>query len=140
MDADVIEPGAPRILARELFEHQAFWTSGKSGVLSLPRLKSTGRFVHPFWNVDESDPDVEIAAVSGRGSVFTYTVNMQAYNPAVQPPYVIAIVQLDEQDDLRIATNIVGCAPDQVSTNMRVKVAFEPQGNIYVPVFVPDTD
>lgn len=58
--------------------------------------------------------------VSGRGEVFTYTVNHHAFNPAIPVPYVIAIVLLDEQDDLRVVTNIIDCEPDSVRIGMRV--------------------
>lgn len=137
MSAALIETSVPRMLADTLFERQSYWTSGKAGKLSLPRDKATGRWIHPFWNVDEDDPAIEIAPVSGKGTIFTFTVNLQTYNPAVAPPYVVAIVQLDEQDDLRIVTNIVGCDPANVAIGMRVEVAFEPHGALFVPVFMP---
>ena len=79
--------------------------------------------------------------VSGRGTVFTYTVNYQPFNPAVPVPYVIAIVELEEQADLRIATNIVDCEPDSVYVGLPVEVRFERQDvdgdDVYVPVFAP---
>jgi uncharacterized protein len=79
--------------------------------------------------------------VSGRGAVFTYTVNHQPFNPAVPVPYVIAIVELDEQLGLRIAANIVDCEPDSVHVGLRVEVRFERHDldgeTAYVPVFAP---
>jgi uncharacterized protein len=84
---------------------------------------------------------LEMRPVSGRGTVFTYTVNHQPFNPAIPVPYVIAIVQLDEQEDLRIATNIVDCEPDSVSVGLPVEVRFEPQEvdneTVFVPAFAP---
>jgi uncharacterized OB-fold protein len=82
--------------------------------------------------------------VSGRGTVFTYTVNYQPFNPGVPVPYVIAIVELEEQDDLRIATNIVDCEPDSVYVGLPVEVRFEHQvvgdESVYMPVFAPRVD
>lgn len=72
--------------------------------------------------------------------MFTFTVNHQAYNPAVPVPYVIAIVELDEQEGLRFTTDIVGCPPDQVHVGMPVRVTFEQQGEVFVPIFEPDPD
>jgi hypothetical protein len=69
--------------------------------------------------------------------VFTYTVNWHAYNPAVPVPYVIAIIELVEQQDLRLAANIVDCEPDSVECGMPVDVRFEQQDNTFVPVFAP---
>jgi hypothetical protein len=50
---------------------------------------------------------------------------------------VIAIVALDEQSDLRLMTNIVGCAPGAVAIDMPVQVEFREQGDAYAPVFRP---
>jgi uncharacterized protein len=79
--------------------------------------------------------------VSGRGTVFTYTVNYQPFNPEVPVPYVIAIVELEEQADLRIASNIVDCEPDSVYVGLPVEVRFERQdadgATVFVPVFAP---
>jgi hypothetical protein len=129
---------APRMLGLLPRTNRVFWTSGADGRLSLLRSRATGRWMHPFWSVTEDDPDLDSEPVSGKGVVFTFTVNLHAYNPQVPPPYVIAIVQLPEQDDLRIATNIVNCAPDAVTIGMPVRVLFEPHGELFVPVFEPD--
>jgi hypothetical protein len=78
--------------------------------------------------------------VSGRGTVFTYTVNHQPFNPAVPVPYVIAIVALDEQADLRVAANIVDCEPDSVYVGLPVAVRFERDvvdDSVVIPVFAP---
>jgi uncharacterized OB-fold protein len=79
--------------------------------------------------------------VSGRGEVFTFTVNMHPFNPMVPPPYVIAIVVLEEQPDLRVVANIVDCEPDSVYIGMPVQVAFERHDlgdeSVFVPVFTP---
>jgi uncharacterized OB-fold protein len=61
--------------------------------------------------------------------------------PNVPVPYVIAIVELTEQADLRIATNIVDCDPDSVHVGLPVEVHFERHevdgGTVYFPVFAP---
>jgi len=129
---------APRMLNLLPTNNRVFWTSGGDSRLHLLRSRSTGRWMHPFWNVAEDDPDLTQEPVSGKGKVFTFTVNYHAFNPRVPPPYVIAIVQLPEQDDLRIATNIVNCAPGAVEIGMPVRVLFEPHGELLVPVFEPD--
>ena len=129
---------SPRMLAMLPQTNRGFWTEGKDGRLHLLRNKNTGRWIHPFWNVADDDPDVTSEPVSGKGRVFTFTVNLHAYNPMVPPPYIIAIIQLPEQDDLRIATNLVNCSPDEVQIGMPVRVLFEPRGDMFVPLFEPD--
>jgi uncharacterized OB-fold protein len=73
--------------------------------------------------------------VSGDATVFTFTINHHAFHPAVPVPYVIAIVELAEQSDLRMATNIVGCPPEDVAIGMPVRVVFEQRGDTTLPVF-----
>jgi uncharacterized OB-fold protein len=74
------------------------------------------------------------AAVSGGGIVYSFTVNYQHWVPDTYP-YVIAIVELDEQPGLRLTSNIVGCALDDVQVGMRVEVTFEPVEDVWLPLF-----
>ena len=78
--------------------------------------------------------------VAGTGLVDTYTVNHQPFNPAVPVPYVIGIIALDEQADLRVAANIVDCEPDSVYIGLPVAVRFVRDvvdESVVVPVFAP---
>jgi uncharacterized OB-fold protein len=120
-------------------DNRAFWTAGRDGELRIVRCNDCGYYIHP---PSPRCPrclgsDVEPTPVSGRGRVYTYTVNRRPWVPDLEVPYVIAIVQLDEQADLRLMTNIVGCDPDAVAIDMQVQVAFREQGDAYAPVFRP---
>jgi uncharacterized OB-fold protein len=55
--------------------------------------------------------------------------------PGLDVPYVVAVVELDEQSGLRLLTNIVGCAPDEVAIDMPVDVEFVERGAAFIPVF-----
>jgi len=141
--ADDVAPEIPARMLPKLDEHnRTFWTGGADGQLHIAWCDRCRLWVQP--------PGADCPAcggalvdrpVSGRGSVFTYTVNYQPYMPNVAVPYVIAIVELEEQADLRIATNIVGCEPDSVYVGMPVEVRFERHevdgGTVYFPVFAP---
>lgn len=118
--------------------NRLFWTGGAEGKLLIQRCGMCRRWVHPPTDRCPSCDD-ELAAepVQGTGSLFTFTVNHHAFHPDVPPPYVIAVVLLDEQADLRIPTNIVRCDPDALVCGMPVRVLFEPNGEIFVPVFEP---
>jgi uncharacterized protein len=78
--------------------------------------------------------------VSGRGSVFTFTVNRHPFNPAVPVPYLIAIVELAEQVGLRFTTQLVECDVDAAQIGMPVEVTFEQTGEAWVPLFRPVRD
>ena len=118
-------------------DNRAFWTGGRDGELRIVRCRDCGYYIHP---PSPRCPrclgdDVVPSPVSGRGVVYTYTVNQRAWSPGLEVPYLIAIVQLDEQPDLRLMTNIVGCSADEVAIDMPVRVEFREQGEAFVPVF-----
>ncbi len=72
--------------------------------------------------------------------MFTYTINHQPFNPAVPVPYAIAIVELVEQDGLRLAANIVDCEFDSLRIGLPVEIRIqrhEKDGGVNVPVFAP---
>jgi uncharacterized protein len=116
-----------------------FWSSGADGRLRVLRCTDCGFFVQP-----PSLPcprclgtDVGATAVSGAGTVATYTVNVQLWVPD-QPPYVIAIVELAEQPGLRLTSNVVECAPERVYVGQPLQVCFVARNGLYYPVFRPD--
>lgn len=84
--------------------------------------------------------ELEPHAVSGRGSVYSFTVVRQAFDPAFVPevPYLIALVELDEQPGLRLLTNLVDVGPDGVEIGDRVHVVFESREDVQLPQFALD--
>ncbi len=120
-------------------ENRAFWTGGRQGELRIVRCNDCGYYIHPPSPRCPKCLSENVAphAVSGRGRVYTFTVNRRAWSPGLEVPYVIAIVALDEQPDLRLMTNIVGCPADEVAIDMPVSVEFREQGEAFVPVFRP---
>ena len=57
--------------------------------------------------------------------------------PEPRPALRVAIVELPEQDGLRLTTNIVGCEPDDVRIGMPVQVTFEEYDGVWLPFFEP---
>jgi uncharacterized protein len=120
-------------------DNREFWTSGSQNVLRIDHCDGCRRYLHPpvpicpFCGGD----DVVATAVSGRGTVYSFTVNYQQWNPEMTPPYVLAVVELEEQRDVRLTTNIVGCDVDDVHIGMLVAVEFEAHGDVHLPLFRP---
>jgi acetyl-CoA acetyltransferase len=75
--------------------------------------------------------------VSGRATVVAFTVNAHPWLPAFEPPYVVANVALAEDPTVRLTTNIIGCEPGQVHIGQEVVVRFDPQGEVWLPLFEP---
>jgi uncharacterized OB-fold protein len=115
-----------------------FWHSGADGRLRFWTCAACGYRTHPGGAVCARCLSRDVAAqpVSGRATVLTYTVNVQQWD-AGQEPYCIAIVGIDEQDDLRLTTNIVDCDPWSVRIGDRVEVAFLERHGLWYPLFRP---
>ncbi len=134
----VTEPFArvrPKITGRNAH----FWQGGADGLLRLLRCQSCGTYLHPptaaCWSCRSLHVVPEV--LSGRGVVYAYTINHYRWLPDMEPPYVVAEVELVEQEGLRLMTNIVECPPDQVRTGMEVEVVFARHADVYIPLFRP---
>lgn len=114
-----------------------FWRSGADGVLRIARCGACGTYLHPPRPVCPRcrGNDVAFAPVSGKGTVHSFTVNRYQWTPALEPPYVLAEVELAEQPGLRILSAVVDCPIDDVRIGMPVTVGFEPAGEAWIPVF-----
>ena len=77
-------------------------------------------------------------AVSGKGKVLSYTINYQPWNNDLEVPYVVAIVELAEQEGLRFLSNVVGMDPQQVHIDMPVRVSFLNVEDVWLPLFEKD--
>ena len=75
--------------------------------------------------------------MSGDATLHTYTVNHQAWIPGFDPPYLVAIVELPEQEGLRLTTNLVNVDVDDVRIGMPVRVTFEHWEDVWLPLFEP---
>ena len=138
-DGVVDDAPPPRIPPPITDLSRPFWTGGAEGVLLIGRCAACRRWAHPMPAAcGECGGDVVAQPVSGRGTVFTFTVNRHPFNPAVPLPYVIAIVELVEQAGLRFTTDIVDCDVDEVHIGLPVLVTFEQAGEAWVPLFRPD--
>ena len=122
-------------------ETTPFFTAGRRGELLIYRCGGCGYWSHPpAPRCPEClSANVGPEPASGRGTVASFTVNWHPWHPAFPPPYVIALVELAEQPGLRVTTNLVRCAAGDVRVGMPVAVAFERAGDIYLPVFAPES-
>jgi len=70
--------------------------------------------------------------------VATFTVNHQPWAPGVPVPFIFAVIELDEQPGLHLMSNVIHCPVENIVVGMRVRVAFEQYGSIWIPLFEPD--
>ena len=112
-----------------------FWTSGADGVLRIAACEACDLLIHPPAPFCPRCHGREVSPrpVSGDAVVYSYTLLTHDH----PEPVVIAIVELVEQPGLRFMTNVVGCAPEDVRIDMPVRVTFERQEDLMIPVFEP---
>jgi uncharacterized OB-fold protein len=128
-----------RVLPAIVPETEHFWLGGAEGELRFLRCDACGWWLHPPAPICPQclGRALTVTAASGDAVVHTFTVNWQPWYPNLDPPYVVAIVELPEQEGLRLTTNIVGCAPDDVRIGMPVRVTFEDYDGVWLPFFEP---
>ncbi|MES2899002.1 MAG: OB-fold domain-containing protein [Pseudomonadota bacterium] len=116
-----------------------FWTGGADGVLRMQRCGDCRHWIHPAGVICPACRSRKVApeALSGKATVEAVTLNHQPWLPGVEVPYAIAIVQLDEQANLNLTTNIVGIPPEQIRIGQRVEVTFEQAEDVWLPLFRP---
>lgn len=119
-------------------ETEFFWTSGRDGVLQIQRCGDCARWQHPPLPCCPACHGQQMAPqpVSGRGRVATFTVNHEAWFPGMDVPFVFAAVELEEQPELYVFSNILGPI-DEVRIGMPVSVYFEHHDDVYLPLFQP---
>ncbi len=131
---------AIRLLPRLDQDSAFFWTSGADGHLRFLRCAHCDYYVHPpaprcpQCLSEEVSPEV----VSGRATVVAHTVNIQQWIPGSEP-YVIGLVAIDEQDSVRLTTNLVDVEPEDIRSGMPVEVVFEQVDDVYLPLFRPSS-
>jgi uncharacterized OB-fold protein len=119
-----------------------WWDATREGRLLVQRCVPCGARQHYPRAICTTCGATELSydEASGRGVVYSHTTVARAPHPAFTPPYVVAMVRLDEGPVL--LTNIVGCAPEDVRCDMPVTLAWEdlPDGRklpLFAPTFAP---
>lgn len=137
-----------RLIPTPTSESSAFWTGGAHGRLMIYHCRDCEHFFHPpgpvCWRC--RSVDVTPRQASGRAKVAAYTVNRQPWIPGFDPPYIVAIVELDDEPDVRLTTNVIEVAESDMRVGLPVEVVFEewPSGDdndrVWVPLFKPVDD
>jgi uncharacterized OB-fold protein len=137
--ADVIEEPFERVLPKLTDANRHFWQGGATGRLHVARCGDCGLWLHPSAPVCPACWSRAIAPqpVSGRGRVYSFTINRYEWVPGFEPPYLVASVELDEQAGLRFVSNVIECPFDAIRCGLEVEVVFARHGAVYLPLFRP---
>lgn len=107
----------------------AFWAGAAEGELRMARCGACGAWQHPPAELCRycAGP-LDVEAVSGRGSVFSFIVVRHASVPGHHVPYVVALVELEEHRDLRL-TGVLQDGVDRVRIGAAVQAQLVPLGD-----------
>ena len=124
-----------------------FWAGAARGELRIPRCERCGR---ACWYPRErcrfcEGTEFRWETMSGQGTLFSWVVVTHAFLPqfADLVPFVPALVALDEDPAVRVATRIVDAELDDLVFEMPVHVTFRPirfpdvAGEVTAPLFTP---
>jgi uncharacterized OB-fold protein len=122
---DMPAPGANR-------ETLPWWQAAAAHRLVVQRCNACGHMRHPPGPTCPACRSFDLGwqELSGRGTVYTYTVVHRAFVPSLAPrlPYVVIVVELEGGGGVRLASNLVDVEPAQVRIGMPVEVAWEDMG------------
>ena len=122
---DLDEPGGSIAVGRPLpsidRDSERFWRGAAEGSLLMQRCSECANVqFYPRALCLTCAGDVEWVEVSGRGTIYTFTIIRQNLAPpfADAGPYVVAMVVLEEGP--MMLSNVTGVAPDDVRIGMAV--------------------
>ena len=126
------QPSLPEITD----EGRPFWEACRRKELVCQRCTACGHYRFPPMPVCPQCGSTEStwARLSGRGTIYSWTVTRVPRFESTPPvaftgfedriPFINAVVELEEQEGLRMLSNIVEAAPETVDTGMPVEVVF----------------
>jgi uncharacterized OB-fold protein len=119
---------------------EAFWQACNEDKLVMQRCNACGKYrwqPAPLCTFCASN-DFEWSPLSGRGTIATWTVVTHPVHPAAvaRVPYVVVEVELEEQAELRMISNLIDADHDAITFNLAVAVKFSTHPNGQkLPVF-----
>lgn len=128
-----------RVLPKPTPETQHYWDGAREGELRLQRCKSCAQAYFPPrpFCPECSSRDVEVFKATGKGTLYSYVIN-HLKSPGYEPPFAIAVVELEEGP--RLMANILDCpqTPEALVLDMALEVTFERLNDeITLPQFRP---
>ncbi len=123
-------------------EAKPYWDGLREGKLMLPKCEDCGgAFFYPRIACPRCHSrNVGWIQASGKGKLYSFQIAHRALNPAfkIEPPYILAMVELEEGP--RLMSNLIDIEPDPdiVKCDMAVEVVFEKQTDeVTLPLFRP---
>ncbi len=121
-------------------ETEQFWANAAQGRLVVEHCEACGAESFPPRGICRRCHSRSMAPVevTGRGRVYSFTVNYQRWLPDLEVPYTIVLVEFPDHPGVRVVGRLRDADPPRVAIDMEVEVGFEPgPGGFAIPSFVP---
>ncbi|GAA3198109.1 OB-fold domain-containing protein [Actinocorallia longicatena] len=118
-------PAGKPILPAIGLDTEFFWAGAREGELRIQKCGECGVLRHPPGPMCPSCHATkrDFVVASGRGTVYSHVVHHHPPVPGRTPPYVVALVELEEGP--RIIGNLLDIAPEDVTVGMPVQLTFQ---------------
>jgi uncharacterized OB-fold protein len=127
-----------RPLPRRTPTSAAYFDAAREGRLVLQRCPRDGFFFYPRSRCPEClGDDWSWEALSGRGTLYSFTVDRVGHDPAQRSRLPLIVAAVDLEEGPRLTTNLVGCTPEEVEIGMPVAVEFESVDDAVLIQFKP---
>ena len=120
-------------------ETEPFWAAAADGRLVVERCSSCAAESFPPRGMCRScrGRAMEPVEITGRGEVYSLTVNYQRWLPGLKVPYAIVLVEFPDHPGVRVTGRLRGCPVDEAAIGIGVDIGFEPgPGGFAIPSFV----
>jgi uncharacterized OB-fold protein len=104
-----------------------FWQAAAEHRLVVQRCNDCGRTRLPPSPICPAcrSSAADWKELSGRGEIYTYTIVHRPVAAGQELPFVIAVIALDDAGGVRMISNVVGAAPDDVRIGAPVELVWE---------------
>jgi uncharacterized protein len=119
-------------------DNEGFWAAAAEHRFVVQRCRTCAAWHHPPRPMcpDCRSVDLAMAPVTGKGTVYSYSLLHHPQHPAFSYPVIAVLVDLDEGP--RVLSNLVGVRPEDVEIGLPVQVTFATAAEgTAVPVFEP---
>lgn len=120
-------------------ENRGFWEGAARGQLVVEYCRECATHIFPprGFCAGCGNRTLTEATIDGDGFVYSFTVNWNAWQPGMQVPFALALVEFPQAPGVRILGRLHGAPHDGIRIGQTVGVGFdEGPAGIPVPAFV----
>jgi hypothetical protein len=127
---------APAVTA----ENRRFWEAAGRGELVVEHCGPCGRHLFPprGYCPGCGGRDVDEVVLAGPGLIYSFTVNWNAWQPGMDVPFALALVEFPEAPGVRVLGRMQDAELDDLKIGQAVSIGFDDgPGGTRVPCYRP---